>query len=86
MWCLGVLAGSSLLAQEARPADAPDRRGREALETTLATRTVRGTAVQALLALGRAAQEYLNDRRASADPELQRAIDRIWQQILAEDR
>jgi len=47
---------------------------------------VRGMAEQAILVMGKAAKGYLDEQRAKASPELQRAIDRIWQQILAEDR
>jgi hypothetical protein len=36
--------------------------------------------------MGRAAKYYLDEQRAGATPELQRAIDRIWQRILAEER
>jgi hypothetical protein len=39
-----------------------------------------------LLIMGRAAREYLWEQRARADPELQRAIDRLWQRILQENR
>ena len=47
---------------------------------------VRGMAEQAILVIGKAAEEYLDEQRAKASPELQRAIDQIWQRILAEDR
>ena len=47
---------------------------------------VRRMAEQAILVIGKAAKEYLDEQRATASPELQRAIDRVWQQILAEDR
>jgi hypothetical protein len=47
---------------------------------------VRGMAEQALLVMGKAAKDYLTEQRTKADPELQHAIDRIWQRILAEDR
>lgn len=47
---------------------------------------VRARAEQDLLAIGKAAKEYLDEQRARAAPELQRAIDRIWQRILTEDR
>ena len=39
-----------------------------------------------LLIMGRAAREYLWEQRARANPELQRAIDRLWQRILQESR
>jgi hypothetical protein len=47
---------------------------------------VRKMAEQDLLIMGRAAKYYLDEQRAGATPELQRAIDRIWQRILAEER
>jgi hypothetical protein len=43
-------------------------------------------AEQDLLVMGKAAEAYLAEQRTEADPELQRAIDRIWERILAEDR
>jgi hypothetical protein len=39
-----------------------------------------------LLIMGRAAKSYLDEQRAKAHPELQQAIDRIWQRILERDR
>lgn len=47
---------------------------------------VRGMAEQIILVMGRAAKEYLNEERAKASHELQKAIDRIWQKILDEGR
>jgi hypothetical protein len=47
---------------------------------------VRRMAERDLLIMGRAAKPYLDEQRAKAPPELQRAIDQIWQQILEEDR
>lgn len=47
---------------------------------------VRGMAEQALLVMGKAAKDYLQEQRARANPELRAAIDRIWQQILSEGR
>jgi hypothetical protein len=47
---------------------------------------VRGMAEQSMLVMGRAAKEYLDEQRAKASPELQRAIDEIWRQIVAEGR
>lgn len=47
---------------------------------------IRAICEQDLLVLGRAAQPYLQRQRAQATPELQRAIDRIWERILREDR
>jgi hypothetical protein len=38
-----------------------------------------------LLIMGRAARDYLMEQRARANPELQQAIDRLWQRILRED-
>jgi hypothetical protein len=35
-----------------------------------------------LLIMGRAAKEYLDEQRAKASPELQQAIDRLWQRIV----
>jgi hypothetical protein len=47
---------------------------------------VRRMAEQDILVMGRAAQEYLEEQRAKANPELQAAIDRIWQRIQDEKR
>lgn len=47
---------------------------------------VRRMAEQDLLVMGKAAREYLDEQRATASPDLQRAIDRIWRRILAEGR
>ena len=47
---------------------------------------VRRMAEQDLLILGRTAQEYLAVQRAKASPELQQAIDQIWQRIVDEGR
>src|SRR5207253_4817790 len=47
---------------------------------------VRGMAEQCILVMGSAAREYLMEQRAKASPELQRAIDRIWQRIVEEER
>jgi hypothetical protein len=43
---------------------------------------VRQIAEQDLLIMGRAARPYLDEQRAKAAPELQRAIDRLWLRIL----
>jgi hypothetical protein len=47
---------------------------------------IRRIVEQDLLIMGRAAKDYLGEQRANADPELKKAIDRIWQRILDEDR
>jgi len=47
---------------------------------------VRRMAEQDLLILGRTAQEYLAAQRAKASPELQQAIDKLWQRIVDEGR
>lgn len=47
---------------------------------------VRRMAEQDVLVMGRAAKPYLDRVRATARPELQQAIDRIWQRILDEGR
>ena len=47
---------------------------------------VRRMAEQDLLVMGRAAKPYLDQVRATARPNLQQAIDRIWQRILNEGR
>jgi len=47
---------------------------------------VRSMAEEAILVMGTAAKEYLNEQRAKASPELQRAIDKIWQRIVTEGR
>jgi hypothetical protein len=45
---------------------------------------VRRMAVQDILVMGRPAAEYLYEQRTKASPELQEAIDRIWQRIVDE--
>lgn len=47
---------------------------------------VRKMAEQDLLYLGRAAHDYLMRQRAKTTPELQQAIDRLWQRIVETDR
>jgi hypothetical protein len=47
---------------------------------------VRRMAEQDLLIMGRAARPYLDEQRARATPELQNAIDRLWERIEKEDR
>ncbi len=47
---------------------------------------VRGMAEQAILVMGKAAKGYLDEQRVKAGPELQHAIDEIWQRIVAEGR
>jgi hypothetical protein len=47
---------------------------------------VRQMAEQDLLIMGPAARHYLDEQRAKAGPELQKAIDRIWQRILDSER
>jgi hypothetical protein len=47
---------------------------------------VRLMAEDSLRIMGRAAKPYLDEQRAKAGPELQQAIDRIWQRIVEEDR
>lgn len=47
---------------------------------------VRGMAEQDILVMGKAAKAYLDEQRAKANPELQHAIDKIWQRIVAEGR
>jgi hypothetical protein len=46
---------------------------------------VRKMAEQDLLVMGRAAKSYLDEQRPQAGPNLRAAIDRIWEQIVAED-
>jgi hypothetical protein len=43
-------------------------------------------AEQDILIMGRACRPYLDWIRAQSKPELQRAIDAIWQRILERDR
>lgn len=45
---------------------------------------VRQMAEKDILVMGQTAKEYLEEQRAKATPELQRAIDRIWQRIVEE--
>src|SRR5205085_1021891 len=47
---------------------------------------VRRMAEQDLLIMGRAVKPYLDEQRARAEPGLRKAIDRLWQRILDEDR
>lgn len=47
---------------------------------------VRRMAEQDLLIMGAAAKDYLNEQRARAAPELQRAIDRMWQRIVESEQ
>jgi len=47
---------------------------------------VRAIVEQDLLIMGKAAGPYLKEQRAKASPELRKAIDRIWEQILDKDR
>ena len=47
---------------------------------------VRRMAEQDVLVMSRAAKPYLDQVRATAEPKLQEAIDRIWQRILEESR
>ena len=47
---------------------------------------VRRMAEQDILVMGRAAKPYLDQVRATAQPELRQAIDQIWQRILREGR
>lgn len=47
---------------------------------------VRGMARQCILVMGLRARDYLIEQRAKASPELQREIDRIWQDIIEERR
>ena len=47
---------------------------------------VRAMAVQSLRTMGVMAREYLADQREKVSPELQQAIDNIWQQILQDER
>ncbi|HLN01392.1 MAG TPA: hypothetical protein VK335_19035 [Bryobacteraceae bacterium] len=47
---------------------------------------VRRMAEQDLLVMGRGAKPYLDQVRGTARPELQEAIDRIWQRIVREGR
>jgi|GEM_PF-1894767 len=47
---------------------------------------VRTMAEQSLRVLGSLAKPYLDEQRAKASPELQRAIDRLWERIQAEGR
>jgi len=47
---------------------------------------VRGMAEQDVLVMGATAKEYLNEQRTKASLELQIAIDKIWQRIVAEGR
>jgi hypothetical protein len=45
---------------------------------------VRRMAEQDLLVMGRACGDYLEEQRANAGPDLQKAIDRVWRRIIDE--
>jgi hypothetical protein len=45
---------------------------------------VRRMAEKDILVMGQSAKDYLDEQRAKATPELRRAIDQIWQRIVAE--
>lgn len=47
---------------------------------------VRAMAEQALLVMGRAAKDYLDEQKAKAGDELKREIDRVWKKIVEEDK
>ncbi|VTT98592.1 Marine sediment metagenome DNA, contig: S01H1_S00224 (Fragment) OS=marine sediment metagenome GN=S01H1_24902 PE=4 SV=1 [Gemmataceae bacterium] len=47
---------------------------------------VREMAEQSIRVMGSAAKPYLDEQRAKASPELQKAIDRVWARIVAEGR
>ena len=47
---------------------------------------VRGMAEQCLLVMGSRARAYLDEQRAKASPELQTAIDAMWQRILEREK
>ena len=47
---------------------------------------VRRIAEEDLVIMGPAAKDYLDEQRVKAEPELQRAIDRVWQRIQASER
>lgn len=47
---------------------------------------VRYLAEQSLVIMGQSCKPYLDEQRAKASPELQKAIDRVWQRILDEGR
>jgi hypothetical protein len=47
---------------------------------------IRAICEQDLLVMGRAAEEYLMEQRGKAGPALREAIDRVWRQIVAENR
>lgn len=47
---------------------------------------IRAICEDSLLVLGRLAEGYLNEQRATASPELRQAIDRIWKRIVEEGR
>jgi hypothetical protein len=58
----------------------------QAMKLLDADAIVRRMAERDLVIMGRAAKPYLDEQRAKAPPELQRAIDHIWRQIFEEDR
>jgi len=46
---------------------------------------IRAMAEQQLLLMGRRAEDYVRDRRAKADADLRKEIDRVWQRVVAAD-
>ncbi len=47
---------------------------------------IRAIVEQDLLIMGRACKPYLDEQRARASPDLQKAIDRLWQRIVESER
>jgi hypothetical protein len=47
---------------------------------------VRAMAEQALVCMGQAAKDYLDEQKAKASPELKKAIDRVWRKIVESDQ
>lgn len=74
---------SATVAAKLRPGPRPICQATKLLDTDP---IVRRMAEQDLLIMGQAAKSYLDEQRAKAVPELQKAIDRLWQRILEEDR
>lgn len=78
----GKLTGATVAAK-LRPGPRPICQATKLLD---ADPIVRRMAEQDLLIMGKAAKSYLDEQRTKAHPELQKAIDRLWQRILDEDR
>ena len=79
-------AGKLLSVAETRAVRAGIRPRCQATKLLDADPVVRAMAEQDILVMGRAGTAYLAERHQLAQPELQAAIEKLWQQILIEGR